>query len=333
MTPRIPPRANGVTLPSLWLAGAVMALVISACSRDESVPVTQAVAKVNKSEITELQVNQILERQRGLAPEQVDSASQRIVAALVDQEIVYQKARDLKLDRDPRVVQAVESARRELVSRAYLERIAEGAAAPSIEEIRSYFDSKPALFRNRRIYSLQELAVDAPPERRAEIEGRLTTLKSPVELEAYVKEQKLQVRSERSTVPAESLPLALVDRLSAIKPGTGLVVPAPTGLRVIYVSSTQDAPVTLEQARPIIETYLLNERKRVTIEHELQTLRSTASVEYLGKFKALAASAAGTGSASNAAPATPAAPAEIPASGSDGPMDAATLNKGMSGLK
>ena len=90
--------------------------LLSACSKGDGTAVTQAVAKVNKEEITELQVNQVLERQRGLKAEQVDAASQRAVGALVDQEIVYQKARELKLDREPRVVQGIEAARREIIS-------------------------------------------------------------------------------------------------------------------------------------------------------------------------------------------------------------------------
>ena len=252
---------------------------------------TQAVAKVNKEEITELQVNHVLERQRGLKPEAVEAASQRAVAALVDQEIVFQKARELKVDREPRVVQAIEAARREIISRAYLERVADGTAAPSAEDVRAYFDAKPILFKDRRVYTLQELAIETGPEQRAQVESDIRGLKSPAELEAYLKDKRLRVRADRSTLPAESIPLPIVERLAAVKPGSGLVVPAANGLRVIFVNATKEAPVTIEQAQPAIQSHLLNERKRRTVDQELQTLRSAAAVEYLGRFKGLAASA------------------------------------------
>ena len=322
---RVPSRLVGAWAAALGAA----CLCVAGCSKTDVTEVTQAVAKVNKEEITELQVNQLLERQRGLKPEQVDAATQRAVSALVDQEIVYQKARDLKLDREPRVVQGIESARRDIISRAYLERVAEGAVAPSSEEIRSYYEAKPALFKARRIYSLQELAVETAPDKRAQLEADLKALKSTTELEAYLKEKKLRVRADRSTVAAENLPLALVDRLASMKPGSGLVLPAADGVRVVFVNAAQDAPASIEQARPAIETFILNERKRQAVDKEMQSLRAAAKVEYLGKFKALAASApvvaASTPSLSAPAVADPAPSAPA--------MDEATASKGMSGLK
>lgn len=316
----------------LLLALAASVALLAGCSRSDPNAVTQAVAKVNKDEITEQQVNQILERQRGLKPEQIEAASQRAVAALVDQEVVFQKARDLKLDREPRVVNAIEAARRELISRAYLERVADGATPPTSDEIRSYYEAKPALFKERRIYSLQELAVETTPEQRAGIEAQLKALKSTAELEAFVKEKQLRVRAERSTVPAENVPLPLLERLSGVKPGSGIVVPAATGVRIVLVNAIQEAPVTAEQARPAIEAFLLNERKRAAVEREMQSLRAAASVEYLGKFKGMAASAAGASAAPGAsAAAQPSLPAVAAAASAT--MDEATANKGLSGLK
>lgn len=322
-------------LVCIGLSSLALLPVLVACSKSDSAAVTQAVAKVNKEEITELQVNQVLERQRALRPEMVEAASQRAVVALVDQEIVFQKARDLKLDREPRVVQAIESARREIITRAYMERVADGTAAASADEVRSYFDSKPALFKERRIYSLQELAVETGPERRAEVESQMKVLKTAAELEAYLREKKFRVRSDRSTVPAESIPLPLVERLAAVKPGSGLLVPAANGVRVIFVSATQDAPVSIEQARPAIETFLLNEKKRQTVDKEMNALRGAAKVEYLGKFKGLAASAPAQAAASEPAQALQitAPVTEAPSSAASGAMDANTLSKGMSGLK
>lgn len=310
------------------LAPIISVALLAACSQSDGTPVTQAVAKVNKGEITELQVNQVLERQRDLKPEQVDAASGRAVTALVDQEIVYQKAHELKLDRDPHVVQAIEAAKREIISRAYLERVADGAAPPSVDEVRAYFDGRPALFKQRRIYSLQELAVETPPERRAELETDLKSLKSSAELESYLKDKHLRVHVDRTTVAAENLPLGLLDRLAAVKPGSGLVLPAPDGVRVVFVSATQDAPATMEQAQPAIQTFLLNDRRRQTIEKEMQSLRAGASVEYLGKYKGLAASAARPGGGASAASAS-----SFPPSTAAPTMDQATLSKGMSGLK
>lgn len=127
---------------------------------------TQTAAKVGKGEITVHQINFILQQQRGLRPEQADAASRQVLDRLIDQELAVQKADALDLDRDPRVLQSLEAARREVLARAYADKVAEGAAKPTAEEIARYYADKPELFSQRRIYSLQELTVQATPRRR-----------------------------------------------------------------------------------------------------------------------------------------------------------------------
>src|SRR5437868_1418263 len=117
---------------------------------------SQTAARVNKEEITVHQINHVLQAQRGLPPEQAASASKQILEKLIDQELTVQKAGEQKLDRDPKVVAAIDAARREIISRAYLEKIGAGAPKPSPEEIKAYYDSNPALFKERRVYNLQE---------------------------------------------------------------------------------------------------------------------------------------------------------------------------------
>ena len=103
----------------------------------------------------------MLQQQRGLKPEQSAEASRQILERLIDQELAVQRADDLKLDRDPQVVQMLEAARREILARAYAERAGEAASKPSAEEVSKYYDDNPALFSQRRIYSIQEIAIDA----------------------------------------------------------------------------------------------------------------------------------------------------------------------------
>lgn len=289
-----------IRIAGLLLTTAVMA---AACGNKESAEgPTQVVAKVSGEEITEMQVNQTLERQAGLKPDQVEPVSRKVVTSLVDQEIVLQKARELKLDRDQRVVQQVEALKRDTIARAYLDRIADGAAKPSQAEVQAYYDENPALFKQRRVYSFQEFTVQATDAQKADIEAQLTSLKSPAELENYLKSKQLAVRTDKSTVAAENVPLPILQRVAAMKPGQGLIVPANGGLRVMLLLASQESPVSAEQARAPINAYLVNIRKRQTIEKEMAALRAGAKVEYFGKYADLAASAAKPASAPLASP-------------------------------
>jgi len=282
--------------------------VLAGCgAKDTAAGPTQVVAKVSGEEITELQVNQALERQQGIKPDQVEPVSRKVVTSLVEQEIVLQKARDLKLDRDQRVVQNVEALKRETIVRAYLDRIAEGAAKPAATEVRTYYDANPALFKQRRVYSFQEFSMQVSAAQRTDIEAQLVSLKSPAELDAYLKTKQIAARTEKSTVAAENVPLPLLQRVAAMKPGQGLIVPAAGGLRVLLLLAAQDSPVTEEQARPAIAAYLLNVQKRQAVEKEMAALRASAKVEYFGKYADLAASAPSS-TASSATSSIPVAP-------------------------
>ncbi|MBC7483643.1 MAG: peptidyl-prolyl cis-trans isomerase, EpsD family [Rhizobacter sp.] len=282
--------------------GALLAAVaaLAGCGSKEATGPTQVVAKVSGEEITELQVNQALERQPGLKPDQLEPVSRKVVSGLVEQEIVLQKARELKIDRDQRVVQNVEALKREVIARAYLDRIAEGATKPSPKDLQTYFDENPMLFKQRRIYTFQELSAKVSDEQKAGIEAQLAKLKSPAELEAYLKAQQIPTRSERTTAAAENVPLPVLQRVASLKPGQGLIVPANGGIRILLLLGAQDSPVTEEQARPAINAFLMNQRKRQVVEVELASLRKSAKVEYFGKYADLAASAASPGAPASA---------------------------------
>ena len=99
------------------LAVLVGTLAVVAGCGDKKDKASQTAAKVNRDEITVHQINFVLQQQRGLRPEQADAASKQILERLIDQQLALQKADELKIDRDPRVVQQLEAAKREILDR------------------------------------------------------------------------------------------------------------------------------------------------------------------------------------------------------------------------
>lgn len=302
----------------LALALLAAAALLAACGEKKDATATQTAAKVNKDEITVHQINFVLQQQRNLRPEQTDAASKQILERLIDQQLALQKAEESKIDRDPRVMQQIEAARREIIARAYLEKVGEAAPKPTPEEIKKYYDEKPALFSQRRIYQIQEISIEAPPERLPEIREKLGAAKNINEFVAYLNSSGLRFQGNQAVRAAEQLPLASLDALSKLQDGQALVVPTPTGAQVAVLAGSRMQPVTEEQARPAIEQFLLNERRRKLVEDDIKALRAAAKIEYVGKFAAAAASAPAA-----VAPAAPAASGNL--SGTD-------ISKGL-GLK
>ncbi|GAB4114513.1 MAG: hypothetical protein Fur0014_17120 [Rubrivivax sp.] len=113
-------RLGSMALLTVVTAGALM---LAACGDRKDKAASQTAAKVNKEEITVHQINFVLQQQRGLKPEQAEAAGRQVLERLIDQELAVQKADELKLDRDPRVVQQLEAVRREVLARAYAEKV------------------------------------------------------------------------------------------------------------------------------------------------------------------------------------------------------------------
>ena len=304
-----------------WMAVVLLgaALALTACGEKKD-KASQTAAKVNKDEITVHQINFVLQQQRNLRPEQADAASQQILERLIDQQLALQKADEAKLDRDPRVVQQLEAARREIVARAYLEKVGEGAAKPTAEDIKKYYDEKPALFRERRIYSIQELQIEAKPEQVPELRAKLGESKNISEFVEYLKAHDIRFAGNQAVRAAEQLPLTSLDTFAQMKDGQAMLMPSPTGVQVVVLAGSRLQPVSEEQARPAIEQFILNERKRKLIDDNIKSLRAEAKIEYVGKF-AEKASAPAAAAAASAAPIVVPAPAPAPAasglSGSD----------------
>jgi EpsD family peptidyl-prolyl cis-trans isomerase len=309
------------------------AVLLSACGEKKDKAASQTAAKVNKDEITVHQINFVLQQQRGLRPEQADAASKQILDRLIDQQLALQKGEDLKVDRDPRVVQQLEASRREILARAYLEKVGENAPKPAAEEIKKYYEEKPALFRERRVYSLQEIAIEAKPEQIAELRSSLSASKDIPAFVEYLKSKDFKFSGNQAVRAAEQLPLTSLDTFAKMKDGQAMLVPAQNGVQVVVLAGSRSQPVSEEQAKPAIEQYLLNERKRKLVEDDLKAMRAAAKIEYVGKFAA-AASAPAAG-ASSAAPATPApavttAPAPVPATTAPAAPAAPAASAGLS---
>ena len=305
--------------PRLALALVATAVLLSACGEKKDAAASQTAAKVNKDEVTVHQINFVLQQQRNLRPEQAEAASKQVLERLIDQQLALQKAEETKVDRDPRVMQQLEAARREVIARAYLEKVGEAAPKPTPEEIKKYYDEKPALFSQRRIYQIQEIGIEAPADRLPELREKLGAAKNINEFVEYLKASGLKFSGNQAVRAAEQLPLNSLDALSKMQDGQAMVVPTPAGAQVVVLAGSRMQPVTEEQARPAIEQFLVNERRRKLVEDDLKAMRAAAKIEYVGKFAEGAPAAGGA--------AAPAAPA--PASGA---LSSTDITKGL-GLK
>ena len=343
---------NRSSVTRVVVVGVAALVLLAGCGdkKDKDKPASHTAAKVNKEVITVHQINFVLQPQRGLAPEQAASASKQILERLVDQELALQKAQDQKLDREPRVVQQLDAARREIIARAYVEKIGAGAPKPSPAEIKTYFEAHPALFKERRVYNLQELSIEATPEQIPVLQAKLSAAKDIPEFVAYLKASEFKYGANQAVRAAEQLPLASLEKFASMKDGQTIFNVVGKGVQIVVLAGSRSQPIDEARATPAIEQFLLNERKRKVVEDDLKALRGAAKVEYVGEYAKGGAREVTppAPAASEAAPLTSIAPAmpagSIPSAAPQievEPINTApasapttgTLEKGMKGFK
>ena len=277
----------------------VICASIAGCGKNEPVPESQVAARVNRSDISIHQVQAVLSRQPRLVATAGETSAARVLEALIDQELAAQAARDQGLERDPNVIQSLQATQREVLARAHQERIAANAPGVTSDEIDRYFDSKPALFAQRRLYILQETAVGASEAQLDPLREIAARSQSAEELLRAIRSAGLRPTTRQLAQAAEDLPLALLEPLAKLTIGQSILFPQPGGARIFTVLHAQSAPVDRRAAAPAIENFLLAERKRQLVADEIKRLRQAATITYQGAFAASAASAP-----AGAAPAT-----------------------------
>jgi len=249
---------------------------------------SQVAATVNDGELTVHQVQTVLERQPRLAAGDSGGAAARVLEGLIDQELAAQAARAAALDKDPRVVQRLEAARREILAQAWQESVAGAGRAASSDEIDRYYDSHPALFAQRRIYLLQELAVEADANTRASLLAQAGETRSAEEVAALLQRTGFAPASRVVSQAAEDIPLALLDRLSSLEPGHSVALAQGNAVRIYTVLQATRAPIERRQAQGAIAAYLANQRKSEAVTEAMKKLRGEARITYQGSFAASA---------------------------------------------
>jgi len=261
-----------------------LAIAFAGCGETGKKAKTEAAAKVGGDQITVEQVNFQLARVANIKPEQEKTAGEQVLKALVDQQLLVQRAGETGLDRDPQIVLALDNARRQILSTAYIEHLAKNLAKPTDAEIADYYEKNPALFANRKIYEIKEIAITGAAGQMDAIRAELANAKSVQALTDWLKLKNIPFRSGAGMRKAEELPQELLTRIAVMLEGQTTVLNAGGGLAVVQLLGTQPQPVSLDQGRPAIERFLSRQKQGEAQAAELDRLRGAVKIEYLGAF-------------------------------------------------
>ncbi len=262
--------------PFLILVAAFISL--SACNDGP------ALVRVNDEEISVRQVNYVLAH----FPQdrsQDGVLARRVVERFVDQQLLLQMALKNGLDRDPDVMLAMEQVRRQILAQAYLDKIGGEVAAPGEAEIRAYYDRHPELFAHRKMYRVQQIVVSRSLPYSA-LKARVNGDMSAADLIRWLQAGKTLVSATTSVTPAENISAEILPRLHAMKKGDRLAWETPEHHVVVVLLGATEQPLAHARAAPLIEEFLLGEKRKARGQEELARLRRSATIQWMTDFAA-----------------------------------------------
>ena len=311
------------------ILSAALVLSLSACGKkDDKQAATQVAAKVGSEEISVHQINQVLSRSNtaGATPAAAQAMGREALEKLIDQQLAVEQATEDKLHRSPEVVSQIEAARRDILARAYMQKIAGALPKPSSEDIKKYFVEHPQLFSERRIFNIQEIVVPTAPGMADQLRAFTASGKSIVEVANWLKSREIKFDGGSATRAAEQIPLERLAQIHALRDGQSVVMETPQAITLLRVASSQPSPVAEAAALPRIEQFLTNQRASEAVAANIKQLRAAAKITYMGEF-------AKTEGSATAPPASAKAAAPAPTSVAPAADSKTAIEKGVAGLK
>lgn len=287
------------------LAAALALSGLTACKPTATTPPpSQVVASVGDQEISLLQFNHAL-KLVGI-PRPNDALRREITEKLIDRELAVRQALAEQLERTPEVLLQLEEVRRDVLARAYAERIGGSAPSPSDKDVADYYAQHPELFAQRRIFRVHEFVMPVDMPLLDDVKARFIQRQPLKEVIAWLREQKAGFNEQVVIRAAEQLPIEALPRLNAATESDTVFFETPRGIMAYTVLSTQESPISWENARPVIRDYLTKQAGKRAMDAQLKQLRANTRISYGAAFAPGAATPA-------TPPATAAAPAAAPA--------------------
>jgi len=266
--------------PNMAFAGMLVVLVSACNSKVEQKP-GQALANVNGEEITVMQLNDELSRSNAPATQQ-EAARKQALEALIDRQLLISEAAKEKVDRDPRVVQAIERARSVILAQAYMQKRLGTPAKPTAAEVEAYYSQNPQFFAQRKHFDMREIILPTR-EVNDELKAVMDKTRSLDDVAAWLDQHKVKYQKAQLSRSGSELPPELSAKLLALAKGQLFIVREGERSMLVTIADIRSSPVELDAARPQIEQYLVAKKGKESAEEEVKRLRASAKIAYINQ--------------------------------------------------
>jgi peptidyl-prolyl cis-trans isomerase C len=259
------------------------AFFLIACKQSsEAEKVSQSIVRVNGQDITIHQLNAQLE-QAGIQSDANNEVSKKIVNVLIEQQMLTQQAYEAKLDRNPRIMQAIEDAKSKILAQAYLINKMSTVAKPTKTEVSDYLTKHPELFSNRKQYVMNEVVFGVDSAMQIQVQALSKRAQTFEDVTQWLVSNQIEYINKQSIYSSESIPPDLLNKLSNMQIGDLIFIKSDSSNVVSSLQEVKDATISGKTAEVIAERMISDQRNKQFADDEIKRLRSIAKIEYVNK--------------------------------------------------
>lgn len=252
-----------------------MAVVLAAgCSSADTGK--DVVARVGGEKVTKAQLDTELKLAGARDPAD-PKLRQAALEEIIARKVLAQAAREERLDKGPDAIvlkaASIETFEAGLIRRNLLLAVPE----PSTAEIDAFVREHPQMFERRTGYLIDQLSV--PAQRTPELIAALKPTKTLEEVEAMLKERRIDYRRSLQSLDTLRSEPQLSAAIEKLPPGEPFVLPEAGGFTVNRVRDATVQPLTGAKAQAIAKELLLGQRRAKALRARLDELKA-AKVKY-----------------------------------------------------
>jgi EpsD family peptidyl-prolyl cis-trans isomerase len=257
--------------------------VLAACSSDD-VPTGQVVATVDGTEITQTELNAELGGAKGRNAAEQQAIERSVLEGMVNRTLLAKAAAEQELDKTPDGALTKRRAE-QMAMIALLEKsITAKAPAVSSDEAKEFVAENPELFDQRRIFLVEQIAVNANSPK---LLKDLEPLNTMTEIQAYLTSVKLPSQMSFGVIDALQTDPSVTKQIVALAPDAVFVLPQGDSIRINRIRDTQVVPVTGDNAVALAKEILGNQRRQQQLGNAISGILANGKdkVKYSAAFK------------------------------------------------
>ena len=258
----------------------VIALAATGCQKKAS---GQAIAVVNDEEITAAELNDALGSDPSLGGAATKEARAAALQKLIDRKLLVQQARKDGLDKSPEYVNQQRRTNDEILINLLLSKRLNSSQVPSADAITRYQASRPEMFANREIWTLQQ--IQYPLQKDPTLNAALGKAQTLEEVAQLLTAKGVKFTRETRKLDTAVFPHAIYNQLTPLKPGEPFIAPGPDKAVASVITAREPAPLAGDQARTVAVNAMRRDEVETIVKDRVKNLRGSAKIDYQPGFE------------------------------------------------